>query len=225
MRPANDALVALLVMLALAACSQRNAPDTYVVVGMTNSALNLDPRVGADEASQKAHQLLFDSLVWMDSELRIIPELAESLEQPDPVTYVARLRMGVKFHNGAELTADDVVYTFRSFLDPNFRGRSGAYRLVASVTALDRYTVEFKLKEAFASFPINLVMGIVQAGSGEANALQPVGTGPYRLEQFVADDRLVLTAFDDYYRGRPKNDGVVLKVIPDDTMRGLELRK
>ena len=49
--------------------------------------------------------------------------------------------------------------------------------------------------------------------------------GPYRLEQFVADDRLVLTAFDRYYRGRPKNDGIVLKVIPDDTMRGLELRK
>lgn len=225
MRPANDTLVALLVTLALAACSQRNAPDTYVVVGMTNSALNLDPRVGADEASQKAHQLLFDSLVWMDSELRIIPELAETLEQPDPVTYVARLRAGVKFHNGGELTADDVVYTFRSFLDPKFRGRSGAYRLVASVDALDRYTVEFKLKEPFASFPINLVMGIVQAGSGEANALQPVGTGPYRLEQFVADDRLVLTAFDGYYRGRAKNDGIVLKVIPDDTMRGLELRK
>jgi len=225
MRPANDTLVVLLVALALAACSQRSAPDTYVVVGMTNSALNLDPRVGADEASQKAHQLLFDSLVWMDSELRIIPELAETLEQPDPVTYVARLRAGVKFHDGRELTADDVVYTFRSFLDPQFRGRSGAYRLVATVNALDRYTVEFKLKEPFASFPINLVMGIVRAGSGEANALQPVGTGPYRLEQFVADDRLVLTAFDGYYRGRAKNDGIVLKVIPDDTMRGLELRK
>jgi peptide/nickel transport system substrate-binding protein len=225
MRPANDTLVVLLVTLALAACSQRSAPDTYVVVGMTNSALNLDPRVGADEASQKAHQLLFDSLVWMDSELRIIPELAETLEQPDPVTYVARLRAGVKFHDGRELTADDVVYTFRSFLDPQFRGRSGAYRLVATVNALDRYTVEFKLKEPFASFPINLVMGIVRAGSGEANALQPVGTGPYRLEQFVADDRLVLTAFDGYYRGRAKNDGIVLKVIPDDTMRGLELRK
>jgi peptide/nickel transport system substrate-binding protein len=238
MRPANDPpsplrgvgaarLVAVVTLAALTAgaCSQRNAPDTYVVVGMTNSALNLDPRVGADEASQKAHQLLFDSLVWMDSELRIVPELAETLEQPDPLTYVARLRAGVTFHNGSELTADDVVYTFRSFLDPDFRGRSGAYRLVASVNALDRYTVEFKLKEPFASFPINLVMGIVQAGSGESNALQPVGTGPYRLEQFVADDRLVLSAFEGYYRGRPKNDGVVLKVIPDDTMRGLELRK
>jgi peptide/nickel transport system substrate-binding protein len=85
--------------------------------------------------------------------------------------------------------------------------------------------VEFKLKEPFGSFPINLVMGIVQDGSGAENALKPVGTGPYRLEQFAADDRLVLGAFDRHHRGRPKNDGVVLKVIPDDTMRGLELRK
>ena len=226
MRPATDALLALALAIAIAGgCSQRSAPPGYIIVGMTNSALNLDPRVGADEASQKAHQLLFNSLVWMDDDLRIVPELAETLEQPDPLTYVTRLRRGVQFHDGRELTSEDVAYTFRSFLDPVFRGRSGAYRLVAAVNAIDRYTVEFKLKEPFASFPINLVMGIVQQGSGGANAQRPVGTGPYRLEQFAADDRLVLAAFDGHYRGRPRNDGVVLKVIPDDTMRGLELRK
>ena len=106
----------------------------------------------------------------IDEQLRVVPDLAESLEQPDPLTYVARLRHGVLFHNGRELTSEDVVYTFRSFLDPAFRGRSGAYRLLASVNAVDRYTVVFTLKEPFGSFPINLVMGIVQAGSGVANA-------------------------------------------------------
>ncbi len=222
---AEAAAALALALVAAGGCSQRGAPPGYVIVGMTNSALNLDPRVGADEASQKAHQLLFNSLVWMDDDLRIVPELAETLEQPDPLTYVARLRRGVQFHNGRELTSADVAYTFRSFLDPAFRGRSGAYRLLAAVNPVDRYTVEFRLKEPFASFPINLVMGIVQDGSGGANAQQPIGTGPYRLERFAADDRLVLAAFDGHYRGRPKNDGVVLKVIPDDTMRGLELRK
>ena len=191
---------------------------------MTLPVINLDPRVGTDEASQKAHQLLFNTLLRIDNQLRPVPDLAESLEQPDPVTYVARLRHGVLFHNGRELTADDVVYTFRSFLDPAFRGRTAAYRMLAAVNRLDRYTVEFKLKTAVASFPINLVMGIVQDGSGGANARQPIGTGPYRLAQFVADDRLVLTPFEQHYAGRPRNDGLVLKVIPDDTMRGLELR-
>ena len=192
---------------------------------MTNSALDLDPRVATDEASQKAHQLLYSPLARIDDNLRVVPELAESIDQPDPVTYIAKLRRGVVFHNRRPLTAADVVYTFRSFLDPKFRGRTAAYRIVQSVEALDAYTVKFTLKEASASFPINFVMGIVQDGSGAANARQPIGTGPYELSSFVADDRIVLTAFDQYYGGRPKNSGVVLKVIPDDTMRGLELRK
>src|SRR5262249_49512054 len=180
----------------------------------------------ADEASQKAHQLIFNSLVRIDDSLQIVPELAASLDiEPDGVTYVARLRKGVLFHNGRELTADDVVYTFGSFLDPGFRGRSGAYRLLASVPARDRYTVEFTLKEPFASFPVNLVMGIVQNGSGDGNARHPIGTGPYKVAQFVQDDRLVLEPFDRYWGGKPANSGVVLKVVPDDTMRGLELRK
>jgi peptide/nickel transport system substrate-binding protein len=93
------------------------------------------------------------------------------------------------------------------------------------VNPLDAYTVEFKLKTPLNSFPINLVMGIVQAGSGGANARQPIGTGPYRLAEFIPDDHVSLTAFDRYFAGRPRNDGILLKVIPDDTMRGLELRK
>ena len=218
-------LAALLLAASVSACSQTRPEGNAIVVGMANSAVNLDPRVGADEASQKAHQLLYNALVRIDDQLRIVPELAESLTQPDPVTYVATLRRGVTFHDGRELTADDVVYTFRSFLDPEFRGRSGAYRLLRSVDLLDRYTVRFTLKEPFGSFPINLVMGIVPAGSGDANARRPIGTGPYRLESFVQDDYLALAAFDGYFGGRPANDRIVLKVVPDDTMRGLELRK
>jgi peptide/nickel transport system substrate-binding protein len=215
----------LLLLLTLAACARGRPEGTAIVVGLINSPVNLDPRVGSDEASQKAHQLLYNTLVRIDKDLNVVPELAESFGAEGNTTYVARLREGILFHNGRELTADDVVYTFRSFLDPTFRGRSGAYRLLKSVNARDRYTVEFNLSEPFASFPINLVMGIVQAGSGAANARSPVGTGPYRAVSFVQDDRLVLEPFDRYWQGRPKNDGVVLKVVPDDTMRGLELRK
>ncbi len=217
--------VLLLAMVWACACAQARPSAGVIIVGTTNSATNLDPRVGTDEASQKIHQLLFNTLVRIDNQLRVVPELAESIEQPDSTTYVARLRHGVLFHNGRELTSDDVVYTFRSFLDPAFKGRSGAYRVLAAVQALDRYTVEFTLKNPLGSFPINLVMGIVQAGSGAANARTPIGTGPYRLAEFVADDHVALAAFGQHYAGRPRNDGILLKVIPDDTMRGLELRK
>jgi peptide/nickel transport system substrate-binding protein len=226
LRPRWSRLAVLaLVAAATGACAQsRRAGDNVIVVATTNSATNLDPRVGTDEASQKIHQLLFSPLVRIDTDLRVVPELAEAIEHPDPVTYIARLRRGVLFHNGRELTSDDVVYTFRSFLDPAFKGRSGAYRVLAGVNPIDRYAVEFKLKNPLGSFPINLVMGIVQAGSGAANTRTPIGTGPYRLTEFVADDHVAVEAFDRHYRGRPRNDGVILKVIPDDTMRGLELR-
>jgi peptide/nickel transport system substrate-binding protein len=223
-RAARFALVVAAAVLG-ASCVQQRPDGNAVVVALTNSPINLDPRVGADEASQKAHQLLYSTLFRIDDRLQIVPELAEALIEQTPTTYVVPIRRGVLFHDGGELTAADVVYTFASFLDPNFRGRSGAYRLLAAVRAVDTYTVEFTLKEPFASFPINLVMGIVRKDSGAANARQPNGTGPYRLKEFVQDDRLALVPFDRHYAGAPKNEGVVLKVVPDDTMRGLELRK
>ena len=217
--------LAVVTLLAASACGgSRENPD-FIVVAMTNSAVDLDPRVGADEASQKAQQLLYNPLVRIDANLRVVPELAESLEHPDELTYVARLRRGVKFHNGRELTAEDVAYTFRTLLDPKFRGRTGAYTNVRTVDIVDPYTVAFRLKTPFASFPINLVMGIVQAGSGGANSRTPIGTGPYKLVSFKPDDRIVVARFDEYFEGAAKNPGVILKVVPDDTMRGLELRK
>jgi peptide/nickel transport system substrate-binding protein len=214
-----------IVGLAASGCVSSREDPNLIVVAMTNSAINLDPRVGADDASQKAHQLLYNSLAKIDAKLKVVPELAESIQRPDDLTYVATLRHGVRFHDGAELTANDVAYTFRSFLDPAFRGRSGAYTNVKSVEIVDPYTVAFHLKTPSASFPINLVMGIVRDGSGAANARAPIGTGPYKLQSFKPDDRLVLTRFDGYFEGPAKNTGVVLKVVPDDTMRGLELRK
>lgn len=215
----------LLAALACHGCGDGRDGGGAIVVGIANSPAILDPRIGADEQSQKAHQLLFNTLLRIDDNLRVVPELAESFEQLDPVTYVAKLRRGVRFHNGRELTAADVVYTFASFLDPKFGGRSGAYRLLGAVRAMDSHTVEFKLKEPFASFPVNLVMGIVQEGSGQANTRNPIGTGPFKLVEFRPDDRLVLAPFADYWGGAPASPGLVLKVVPDDTMRGLELRK
>ncbi len=222
----RDALVALALALVLAGgCNQRSAPPSYVIVGITNSVLNLDPRVGSDEASQKAHQLLFNSLVWMDDDLRIVPELAETLEQPDPLTYVARLRRGVMFHNGRELAADDVVYTFRSFLDPAFRGRSGAYRLVAAVQAIDRYTVEFTLKEPFASFPINLVMalfGDVVRGNFQMNTLQFVGvTDPDMLRRVFHSRQAPPAGLNRVFYENPEVDRLIESAAsaPDDVRR------
>jgi ABC-type transport system substrate-binding protein len=65
------------------ACASNRETGDAIVVGMTNSAVNLDPRVGVDEASQKAHQLLYGTLVRLDDTLKVVPDVAESLERPD----------------------------------------------------------------------------------------------------------------------------------------------
>ena len=89
---------------------------------------------------------------------------------PDDRTYLVTLRPDVRFHDGRPLTSADVVFTFRSFLDPAFTsGRKGAYRMVQAVDAVDPLTVRFTLKEPFASFPIN--WGCDR--SGRARSRQP----------------------------------------------------
>ena len=222
-----QALLSVLLLLFASSCVHRPTPNpNIIVVGVTSGPNNLDPRIGTDDVSGKAGQLIFSNLMTLDDHLRVVPELAERLENPEPTTYVAALRQGVRFHDGHELTSADVVYTFRCFLDPAFISpRKGAYRVLAGVAARDRYTVVFTLKEPFGSFPVNLVMPIVPDGAGPAFRDHPIGTGPYRFVRYAVDDQIELAPFDAYFGGRPRNDGLILKIVPDDIMRGLELRK
>jgi peptide/nickel transport system substrate-binding protein len=211
----------------VAACLSRPTDNpNVIIVGVTSGPNNLDPRIGTDDVSGKTAQLMFNGLMTLDEHLRVVPDLAERLEHPDPLTYIATLRRGVLFHDGHELTAADVAFTFRSVLDPKLISpRKGAFRMVRTIDVRDRDTVVFTLKEPFGSFPVNLVFPIVPDGATASFREHPIGTGPYRFVRYATDDRVELAAFDRYFGGRPKNDGLVLRVIPDDIMRGLELRK
>jgi peptide/nickel transport system substrate-binding protein len=216
----------VVLLLLLAACSQGPTASDVVTVAVLTSPNNLDPRIGSDETSQRVHQLVFDYLLALDDQLRVTGGLASDWEQPTPLTYLVHLRKGVRFHDGHELTADDVVHTFSSLIDPSFVSpRKGAYRMLDRVEAIDPYLVRFTLKEPFGSFPIQLVMPVVPKGAGPELRDRPIGTGPYRFVSFAVDDQVTLEANADYFRGRPANRGVVLKVVPDEIMRALELRK
>jgi len=222
------AACALLAAFLSCSCSSPSPPDPGIItLAVRSGPTTLDPRQGADEASQRVAQLIFSSLMEWGDDLRVHPGLAERLDNPDPLTYIAHLRRGVRFHDGRELTARDVVYTFGAFVDPSFVSPlKGAYAVLRSVTAIDDYTVRFTLREPFAAFPIQLVLPpVVPDGSGDRMRTAPVGTGPYRFVHYDADDTLVLAAFEGFWKGAPKNKGLVIKVIPDDTMRGLELRR
>ena len=120
------------------------------------------------------------------------------------------------------------MYTFRTILDPASRSpQRGAFRDLQSVDARDPYTVVFTLSEPFASFPINLVIPqIVPAGAGSRCRGAPdrhrTRTGSSATPSTIASSWQPST---DYCGGRPANDGLVLRIVPDEVMRGLELRK
>jgi peptide/nickel transport system substrate-binding protein len=216
-------------VLGLAACTAPPArPDPDIItIAVRAAPNNLDPRLANDETTARIGQLVLNGLMELDDNMRARPKLAERLEQTSPTTYLAHLRRGVKFHDGHELTSRDVVYSYRRLIDPEFTSPyKSAFRPLASVDAVDDYTVLFTVKEPFAAFPAQLVEpGIVPDGAGAEMSTAPVGTGPYRFRRYVVDDRVEFAAFEDYYEGAPANAGVVMKIVPDDTMRGLELRK
>ena len=218
----------LLVLLVVAtACGRQPRDPNVIVVAVQNGPNNLDPRVGTDAVSQNIHQVLFNGVMKIDEHLQVVPDLAERLDNPEPTVYVATLRKGVRFHDGRELTSADVVYTFRSIFDPGLiNPYKGAYRYIESVEARDRYTVVFKLKAPFGSFPVNLVVPqVVPDGAPRDFATHPVGTGPYKFVRNVTDDRVEVASFKDYFEGAPSNNGLVFKIIPDSIMTGLELRR
>src|SRR5215470_14365836 len=145
--------------LSLGACarSQASAPSGAIIVGVRTGPDNIDPRLANDEASARVAQLLFNTLFDIGDDLRPHPMLAEQLENPDPLTYRVTLRRGVKFHDGHEMTASDVVFTYQQMIDPAFLSPfKGAFRALKSVTAPDDYTVEFTLKEPFSAFSTQL---------------------------------------------------------------------
>ena len=222
--------VCFLQSLALEGCTRLPTLDNpgFITIAVRSGPNTLDPRLSNDEATQRMSQLVYSPLLEHSNDLRIRPALAQRFDNPDPLTYVAHLHHGVRFHDGHELTSRDVVYTFKSILDPALRSPfKGAFRSLKDVTALDQYTVVFTLTEPFAAFPMQLtgVPPIVPADAGDSLKTFPIGTGPYRFVRYEADDTLVLSAFEGYWEGLANNAGIVMKVVPDDTMRGLELRK
>ena len=143
------------------------------------------------------------------------------------LTYVARLRHGVRFHDGRELTADGCrVYVPRAFSIRRSRGRKGAYRDVLRVgDALDPLHRRLHAQAAVRLVPDQPGDGDRAGGPAHANARTPIGTGPYQAGGVHARRSPRPDAVRRLLRGAPKNAGIVLKVVPDDTMRGLELRK
>jgi peptide/nickel transport system substrate-binding protein len=196
---------------------------TTLTIGVDQEVVGLDPTKVTAFSSFRRIDLLYNKLVTYDAGLRIVGDLAESWDTPDARTYVFHLRKGVRFHDGTELTADDVVFTIQRILDPKTASPGRSYLdAVDGVKAVDRYTVRIHLAYPLASLLSGLASGnaaiVEKAAVLRAGDLQKTeaGTGPFVLAEWVPDNYMRLERNPRYFkRGLPRVDEVIFRVIPE----------
>jgi peptide/nickel transport system substrate-binding protein len=236
----RNLLATALAAPALVAGPVRAQGDTRPVLRVAVQALppTLDPVEAISNVSLRITDNVFDTLIRRDfiaeaasGKQSLVPSLATSLVQRDPLTWVATLRPGVRLHDGGELKAEDVVATFAPDRlwgpkAPFFEGRI-SWGHLESVTADGRDRVVFRTQAPDVVMPQRLAAYAGWIGSAkhiaetglEGMRKSPVGSGPYRITSFQRDQRLVMSAFDEYWMGRPAAKQIVLQVVPEASAR------
>ena len=208
---------------------RRPEHDNQLVIALESAPIHLDPRLGSDQASGRAYELMLSGLVTKDVDGNYVPELAESWELLDQGRrYRFHLRSGVRFHDGREFTAKDVAWTFNSMIEGVVVSpKRGGFPQLERVEVVNDSTVDFLLSKPSGAFLSNVTcfVGTVPEGTlPEEFNRNPIGTGPYRLVE-RRPDRLAFEAFQGYWGKQPTITRVVLREVPDATVRALEMRK
>ena len=217
--------ITLLAALAAMFIANGAAAESVMRIAVGTSLSTLDPARASTGEEYIYDNLLFNGLTRTRADLSIEPELAEKWEYtPDLKSWTFHLRHGVKFHNGREMTADDVIATFQRILDPATASppRSN-YDMIDKMTAVDPYTVRFDLKYSYGGFAdimSDRQVKIVPRDLVGQLPTHPVGTGPFMFKSYTPGDRLVLVRNPDYWeKGQPKLDGVEERIIPEMSAR------
>lgn len=218
----------LVAALALAACgsggsdgtgSSTSSDDTEIVIGSTNEPTGLVRNVGGSSGvSQTMTRNVFEGLTSVDVDGQVIPTLAESWDvSDDGLTYTFHLQTGATFHDGTDLTADDVVWSITEAIGPDSKAaRKSDLQTIQTVTAVDDDTVELDLSRASQGLTFYLAsITIVQSGDTELDSDN--GTGPYRFVEWVQGDHLTIERNDDYWGEPAKNAGVTFRFFQDTT--------
>lgn len=189
----------------------------------------LDPQKAALNSDFWCLSTMFNSLVKFDGKMQVVPDLAESWTSPDQTTMVFKLRRGVKFHDGSEMTSEDVKFTIDRVRDEATKSPNRSkFTAIDKVEAPDKYTVRITTKEPFVpllTYLSNMPNGsqiickkALLAMGEDLFSRKPVGTGAFKIKDWKPGDRLVFTAHKEYFeKGLPYLDGVEIPLIPEET--------
>jgi ABC-type transport system substrate-binding protein len=246
------ASTALMLTLALPAMAQDYTPDPNakpggsITVTYKDDVATLDPAIGYDWQNWSMIKSLFDGMMdYVPGTTTLRPGLAESYAlSEDGLTYTFKLRPGVKFHNGREMTADDVKYSLDRVTNPatqspgaGFFGSIAGYDAagdagLSGVKVIDPLTVEITLSRPDATFLHVMALNFASVvpkeavdAAGDDFGKQPVGTGAYKLAEWTLGQRLVFEKNADYWRaGVPYLDSVVFEVGQEPVVALLRLQ-
>jgi peptide/nickel transport system substrate-binding protein len=196
-----------------------------VIAAQIDKPVNMDPAFAELYSSMQVYQNIFGTLVNVDAAYNYTPGLAKTWTQVDPQTWEFDLVDNATFHNGEHITSADVAFTFERIFDPALAAPNAVFlQAIESVETEGDYKVRFKLKSPWGSFLADLAaaFNIVNEkgiASGDPR-LNPVGTGPFKLTEWVQDDHVTLDRWENYHvPDRPYLDRVIFKAISDDIVR------
>ncbi len=211
-----------------------------VSVGVNREPDMLDPNVGSSRYDDQVHMNIFNTPLYRDADLNFVPGLVEewSVDETN-TTWTLKLREGVTFHDGTPFNAEALKFNFDRIINPETASKKAAGLLGnPTTTVVDEYTVEVKFEEPYGPFLDALstpVMGIVSPASveefGADVGRNPVGTGPFKFVEWIAQDRIVLERNPDYNwapehlgtEGPVALDQLIFRVIPEDVARVVAL--
>lgn len=214
-------------MLFVFGCSSKDESETSgemdykdeLVFCQGNDLTTLDASIGVQERAVALTNHIFDPLFMTDSTYKPVPCLATGYEWEDDVTFKISLREDVKFHDGSNMDADDVIFTLDLL---NERGATfeGNY---AGCEKVDDYTVFLKLNDPNPALPYMLTVPqscvLPKSYDKDSFSLNPIGTGPYKMKDYKEGDYYTLEKFDDYWGEVAKTEKLTLKIIPEASQR------
>ena len=210
--------------------------DTFIEATIGDIA-GLIPNITSDGASHEVGNMIYDGLVKADKDLNYVGAMAESWEfSPDCLELTWKLKRNIKWHDGHPFTAEDVLFTYQAMINPK---TPTAYKedflAVKSAEVIDPYTFRVTYSRPLAKavqswamwmLPKHLLERYVADGKLKESPenSRPVGTGPYRFQEWKSGEKVVLVSNNEYYEGRPYLGRIVYRVIPNQGTIFLELK-
>ncbi|HIE06306.1 MAG TPA: hypothetical protein EYP58_05845 [bacterium (Candidatus Stahlbacteria)] len=194
-------------------------------IGMVGRPILLDPGHRTDANSHRINIMIFKGLYQIDQKNNILPSIASSADlSPDGKVWTFHLHRGIKFHNGQELKARDVVNTFQHMLKGPNRAfvemisgskdfQTGNKKIISGISVIDDYTIQIRLDYPYLPFLSTIASGACDIIPEEFNPQHPVGAGPYKYVDWTGHI-IKLSAFDDYAEGRPLIKNIEIHLLP-----------